>query len=73
VKDEKNERKTITTDYRILKVEKPDGSAVTFDPPLRNIRFPVTVGDEWEDAVGIQSSDGKKNVGTLRTRVLGYE
>ena len=73
VKDEKNEKKSVTTDYRILKVEKPDGSSVTFDPPLRNIRFPVTVGDEWEDAVSFQSADGKKGSGTLRTRVLGYE
>jgi hypothetical protein len=73
VKDEKNERKTVTTDYRVLKVEKPDGASVTFNPPLRNVRFPVTVGDEWEDSVSIESSDGKKNVGKLRTRVLGYE
>lgn len=73
VKDEKDEKKTITTDYRILKAEKPDGSAVMFDPPLRNIRFPVTVGDEWEDTVNIESSNGKKSVGALRTRVLGYE
>ncbi|HRH15209.1 MAG TPA: M48 family metallopeptidase [Azonexus sp.] len=71
--DEKNEKKIVTTDYRVLKTEKPDGTSVTFDPPLRNIRFPVTVGDEWEDSVSIQSSDGKKNVGKLRTRVQGYE
>lgn len=73
VKDEKNEKKTVTDDYRIVKVEKADGSSVVFDPPLRNIRFPVTVGDEWEDAVSIQSSDGKKNAISLRTRVVAYE
>ena len=73
VKDEKNEKKTVTTDYRIVKVEKPDGSSVTFNPPLRNIRFPVSVGDEWEDSVSIESSDGKKNAVKLRTRIVGYE
>ena len=73
VKDEKNEKKTVTDDYRILKVERADGSSVAFDPPLRNIRFPVTVGDEWEDTVGIQPSEGKKNSIALRTRVIGYE
>lgn len=73
VKDEKNEKKTVTDDYRIIKVEKADGSSVVFDPPLRNIRFPVTVGDEWQDFISIQSSDGKKNAISLRTRVVGYE
>lgn len=73
VKDEKNESRTITTDYGILKVSKADGSYMTFDPPLRNVRFPVKVGDEWEDSVSIQSSDGKMSAGKLRTRVLGYE
>jgi len=73
VKDEKNEKKTVTTDYRIVKVEKSDGSSVTFNPPLRNIRFPVAVGDEWEDSVSIESSDGKRNAIKLRTRVIAYE
>jgi hypothetical protein len=31
------------------------------------------VGDEWQDTVSFQSSDGKKNAISLRTRIVGYE
>ena len=73
IRDETNEKQTVTTDYQVVMREKPDGSSATFNPPLRKIRFPVSVGDEWEDSISIAYSDGKKSSGKLRTRIVGYE
>lgn len=61
----------ITSDYKLIELLNANGKAFKFSPPWQQIRFPVTVGDAWEETMTIEN-DGKKMKGTMQTRVISY-
>lgn len=68
-----NSRRTITTDYRIVKVDNANGSWSKFSPPVQQIRFPARVGDSWEITSNVETSDGKVRKVAFKSQVLAYE
>lgn len=63
----------MTIDYAISRMTKRDGSWVRFSPPIRPVRFPLTVGDTWADDIVFEASDGRKARATIKTTVVSYE
>ncbi|GLT22305.1 hypothetical protein GCM10007933_17640 [Zoogloea oryzae] len=68
-----NEKQVMTTDFRISRSENPSGAWTKFSPAVREAQFPLRVGDAWEDATEIETSDGKKRSLTIRSQVVAYE
>lgn len=68
-----NAKRTITNDFRIARIENPNSSWTKFTPPVRQIRFPVRVGDSWEDIVEMETSDGKKRTVKFKSQTVAYE
>lgn len=61
----------ITSDYRLVQFSSEGGKSLNFSPPWQQIRFPVTVGDIWDELITIENS-GKKMKWRIQTRVVSY-
>jgi Zn-dependent protease with chaperone function len=68
-----NTRRTITTDYRIVKVDNSNGTWSRFSPPIQQIRFPARVDDSWESPSDVQTSDGKTRKVLFKSQIVAYE
>lgn len=68
-----NSRRTMTTDYRIVKVDSSNGTWSKFSPPVQQIRFPARVGDSWESPCEVETSDGKKRKVSFKSQIVAYE
>lgn len=68
-----NDRQVMTTDFRLSRSENASGAWTRFSPAAREAQFPLRVGDAWEDATEIETSDGKKRSLTIRGHVVAYE
>ena len=68
-----NSRRTITTDYRLVKVDNSNGTWSKFSPPVQQIRFPVRVDDSWESPCDVETSDGKTRKVSFKSQVVAYE
>jgi Zn-dependent protease with chaperone function len=63
----------ITVNSAFVETRKPDGTWIKYDPPLQRIRFPLKLGDSWNQEVTIENSTGRKNKITLKGNVIDYE
>ena len=68
-----NTRRTITTDYRIVKLDNANGTWSKFSPPIQQIRFPARVDDSWESPSDVQTSDGKTRKVLFKSQIVAYE
>lgn len=64
---------TLSSSFGLVKNENQDGTWTQYSPPLRQIKFPLTVGDSWSDTITIENSTGKKQQLSLKFNVVGYE
>lgn len=64
---------TMTSDFALVKTENEDRTWNQYSPPLRQIKFPLTVGDSWSDTITIENSSGKKQQLSFKFNVVGYE
>jgi Zn-dependent protease with chaperone function len=62
-----------TSDLALLEVRGPNGVWRRFTPPLRELRWPLTVGDTWSEAVTIEDSSGRKQTVQMKAEVVSYE
>lgn len=63
----------LTNTFGLLRNEQQDGTWSQFSPPLQQIKFPLSVGDRWNDTVTLENSTGKKQQLPLKFSVVGYE
>ena len=63
----------IRSDYALVEVHNPDGAWVRYAPALRTRRWPLRVGDTWDEPVTIETSSGQRQQARLKGNVVGYE
>ncbi|MEX8519483.1 MAG: M48 family metallopeptidase [Leptothrix sp. (in: b-proteobacteria)] len=64
---------TVSSQFAVMKNENVDGTWTTFSPPIRQLKFPLSVGASWSDNVVVEQSTGKKQQLVLKFDVVGYE
>jgi hypothetical protein len=62
-----------TSDLALLEVRGPNGVWRRFTPPLRELKWPLAVGDTWSEAVTIEDSSGRKQTVQMKAEVVSYE
>jgi hypothetical protein len=62
-----------TTDLALLEARSANGAWRRFTPPLRELKWPLTVGDTWSDTVTIEDSSGRKQTVQMKAEVVSYE
>jgi hypothetical protein len=61
-------------DLELVKVSRAGQDAVTFEPPLRELSFPLEVGKTWQqDYVGFTADDGVRWTASASWEVSAYE
>lgn len=64
---------TLSSTFGLMRSERQDGTWSQFSPPLQQIKFPLSVGNSWNDTVTQENSTGKKQQLPLKFSVVGYE
>jgi Zn-dependent protease with chaperone function len=64
---------TLTSSFGLMRNEQQDGTWSQFSPPLQQIKFPLSVGDSWNNTVTQEYSTGKKQQLPLKFSVVAYE
>lgn len=68
-----NASRTITTDFKLVRGVTKEGKTFDFSPPISMLRFPLTVGNKWEEQTKVTNERGKQMKITVRSEVVGYE
>jgi hypothetical protein len=66
--------RNFANDLELVKVTRAGQDAVTFEPPLRDLSFPLEVGKTWnQDYVGYTADDNVRWTSSATWEVVAYE
>ena len=63
----------LTSDLALYEQRNSNGTWTRAVPGLRSLKWPLSVGNHWEDSVTIEESSGRKQTTQLKGDVVSYE